>query len=201
MALLASLIKDVHKEMQEETGKKKITELNAQIRTVAADLTVQLEGGLSHQQLVAASARSRLMFRFSPPAEFLRGGLTAQIVHERIAASVHEHMIWMEKEPSLELKTSVAYCIAAFERAWYIFAFNICLIMLLVCWCSFRCLRQRSFGLFTFPAMGVLIRLNPSFGCNLCGATKVPEKDQHLCSKCEIFMHCSKCVGIHTVNE
>ncbi len=170
---LADLLTDVHKTVEsKETARK----LNNLVKATMADLPTKLEQGMTHTQLVQASRCSNLMFRYTAPPQYLRGGLTAAILQERIAASVHEHLQWMQDETCLELKTSVGYAIAAYERA------------------SFRCLLRRSYGLFTFPQLNLLIRIQPVFACNACGKTDVPEKDQLFCKKCETFSACStKC--------
>lgn len=171
------MLAELHEAPKEKTG----AVLRILEKTVA-DLPNTLSPSLPHKDLAEATKNYKLMFRYTPSAKYLEGGLTQQVVYERIASSVHEHTRWMEQQPSLQLKTSVAYCIAAFER------------------CTFRCLLRGSPGLFSFPELQVLVRIQPIFACNVCGDTDVPEKDRIFCRKCETFMCCPKCKdGTHPV--
>jgi hypothetical protein len=138
---------------------------------------------LTHARLTETSGDRRYIFRYTPPAEWLKE-LTADNVMARMAASVHQHVAWATQAPnSTTLHVNMARFIAAYET------------------CLIKAGKEDRNCLFSCPRLGLVVRLDSHFACIYCGAKAetVPKEDRVYCGKCDVTMHCRACTSKHTV--
>lgn len=158
-------------------GDKAVEKVMQIMKHELADLTTKIsDRPLSRKQLVDA----RLVFRYTPPAAWLEE-LTTKIIIDRLRDSVHDYQAWMFQQTSATLSTNVLRFLLAFEIS------------------TTRCVVAESVGMFSCPSLGILIHINPVFGCQFCGASKIDAKDKRFCSACETWQWCKGCEGCHLV--